>query len=115
MDIDPGFIALIGFSCFLWPFLYFLAFRRVNRFVIFLLAVAFACFCIAGWLHAWEDYQQGIAHIPAGRRITIEITRDQHPELFWASTTVVWLAIAGLLSMSAYLLRIALMRRRQQA
>jgi hypothetical protein len=115
MDINAGFVALIGLGCLLWPVLFFLALRRVNRFVIVLLAVAFACFGIASGLVAWEDYQQGIAHIPSGRRTTTEITQGQHPALFWVSTTVVWLCIAGLLSMSAYLLRIALMRRRQRA
>jgi hypothetical protein len=114
MDMDRGFIALIGFFCLLWPFLYFVAFRRVNRFVIFLLAASFVCFGITAGLHAWEDYQQGIAHIPAGRRTTTEITRDQHPGLFWGSTIFMWACVAGLQLMGAYLLRIALMRRRQR-
>jgi hypothetical protein len=115
MDIDAGLVAFIGLGCFLWSVLFFLAFRRVNRFLIFLLAIAFASFCVALGVVAWEDYQQGIAHIPSGRRTTTEITRGQHPALFWVSTTVVWLGVAGLLSMSAYLVRIALMRRRQRA
>ena len=115
MDTDQGFIALIGLFCFVWPFLYSLAFRRVNRFVIALLAVSFACFGIAAGLHAWEDYQQGIAHIPAGRRTTSEITRAEHAGLFWASTTFVWACVAGLFLMGAHLLRIAFMRRRQRA
>jgi len=95
--------------------LYFLAFRRVNRFVIFLLAVAFACFGIALGVHAWEDWQQGIAHIPAGKRSTIEVTRGEYPKLFWSSTTFVWLCVAGILLFSGYFCRIALMRRRQRA
>jgi len=113
--MDAGLIALIGTFCFFYAMLAFVLLRRVNRFLIFLLAVAFACFGIALGLTAWEDYQQGIAHIPAGRRTTVEITRDQHPGLFSASTTFVWLGTAGLLLMSGYLFRIALMRRRQRA
>jgi hypothetical protein len=115
MDIDEGFIVLIGVSCFLWTLLYFLALRRVNRFVIFLLAVSFLCFGIATGLHAWEDYQHGIAHIPAGRRTTTEITLNQFPGLFWSATTFMWVCAAALLLMGGYFLRIALMRRGRRA
>lgn len=117
MVIDTGLvtlIGLIGLFCFAWSFLFFVALRRINRFVIFVLAVAFACFAVTLGAVAWEDYQQGIARIPAGRRTTNEITQDQYPVLFWALTMVVWFAIAGLLSMSAYLFQTALMQRKQR-
>ena len=107
--MDPGLIFLIGTFCIFCAMLAFVFLRRVNRFLIFLLAAAFACFGIALGFIAWEVYQLGIGHIPAGRRTTSEITRGQHPELFWSS---VLLGVAGLLLLlSGYLLRIAFMRR----
>lgn len=100
--MDPGFLVFIGTFCFFCAMLAMLAFaflRRVNRFPIFLLAAAFACFGIALGLIAWETHQLGIGHNPAGRR----------------TTSNVWLGVAGLglglLLMSGYLLRIAFMRR----
>lgn len=73
MLMDPGFVALAGLCCFLWPFLYFAVFRTVNRPINFLLSVSFF------------------------------------------SSTFLFLCVAGLAAMGAYLLGIACMRRRRRA
>lgn len=115
MRMDPGLIALVGLCCFLWPFLYFAVFRTVNRPIIFLLSVSFACFAVALGDVAWDNYRQGLAYVPSGRRSTALISRDAYPVLFFFSSTFLFLCVAGLGAMGAYLLGIACMRRRRRA
>ena len=112
MDMDSGLLALIGVASFSFVLLAFVALRRVNRFLIFLLAIAFACFGLSLGLIAAEDFQQGVAHVPSGRYTNTEITRGEHPTAFSISTVFVWVCTAGLLLMSLYLFSISLMRRR---
>ena len=112
MTVDSGFIALIGVVGFGFALLSFTTLRRVNRSIIALLAISFGCFSVALGVISVHDFQQGVAHVPSGRRTTSEITRGLHPFLFWASTSLVFLCTVGLGLFSLYLFRISLMRRR---
>jgi uncharacterized iron-regulated membrane protein len=112
MTTHGGFVALVGVASFGFALASFMVFGRVNRILIALLAVAFACFSFSLGLIALHDFQEGVARVPAGRRSIAQITRDLHPFAFWVSTFIIWLCTIGLSFFALYLLHISLMRRR---
>ena len=114
MEVNAELVVLAGVGAFFWALAYFAVFRRVNRPLVWVVAIAFACLGVGFGLMAWDLYQQGIAPVPSGRRTTTAITQAQHPALFSFATTILWLGTAGTLLMSAYLFSIALTRRRRK-
>jgi hypothetical protein len=85
--------------------------RRINRFLIVLLAASFALFCISCAALVLDSYASGVAPWRMGRS-HVDVSRAVDPLAFWASNLVLgaWSLLCGF--MGAYLLRIAVMRSR---
>jgi hypothetical protein len=85
--------------------------RRINRFLIVVLAASSALFCVSCAALVFDSYASGVAPWRMGRSY-IDVSRATDPIAFWASNLAVgaWSIFCGF--MGVYLLRIAFMRRR---
>ena len=111
MTIDSSIFFIAGIGLFAIVMTVFAVQREVNRFLIFLLALSMLLLAVAATQVGLEAFAAGEAGWPSGRRTTGRISRDAVPIAFWVSTIIYWAAAAGLWFSSAYLCRIAFMRR----
>ncbi len=85
--------------------------RRINRFLIVLLAISFLLFCVSTATVALDSYSSGVAPWRSSWGAA-QVARDAAPAAYWTSTVGLglWSLFCGF--MSIYLARIAFMRRR---
>lgn len=85
--------------------------RRINRFLMVVLAASFALFCVSGAAVVLDSYGSGVAPWRVGRS-HIDVTRASEPITFWASNLILGAGSLFCGFVGAYLLRVAVMRRR---
>ena len=84
--------------------------RRINRFMIFLLAASFVLFCLSMGSVAIDSYVSGVAPWRSSWG-SAQVAREANPIAYWISAggLGLWSLVCGF--MGLWLARIALMRR----